>query len=225
MGSPQTPFGWGGPAVQDFVLEKIRQNHDISARDLARALVLEASVHDGWKPKDDITCGVIYFRKPRDLLVMTGPPLRPENDAEFARMFARFTGRKIVCGGTTANILSRELGLPVKVNLRNLDPKVPPFSEMTGADLVTEGIITMGSVAELLESGERTDNYSRNAATRIIDLFLDCDRIRFVVGTKINEAHQDPNMPVELEIRRNIVKKVAGLLQERYLKEVHIQYV
>ncbi|MBE6345546.1 MAG: stage II sporulation protein E, partial [Spirochaetaceae bacterium] len=48
--------------------------------------------------------------------------------------------------------------------------------------------------------------------------------IWFVVGTKINEAHQDPNMPVELEIRRNVVKKIASLLEEKYLKEVRIQY-
>ena len=64
----------------------------------------------------------------------------------------------------------------------------------------------------------------RNAATRMVEMFLDSDRIRFAVGTKINEAHQDPNMPVELEIRRNIVKKIASLLQDKYLKEVHIQY-
>ena len=59
---------------------------------------------------------------------------------------------------------------------------------------------------------------------KMVDLFLDSDRIKFVVGTKINEAHQDPNMPVELEIRRNVVKKIAALLQDEYLKEVSIQY-
>jgi ribosomal protein S17E len=31
-------------------------------------------------------------------------------------------------------------------------------------------------------------------------------------------------MPVELEIRRNVVKRIAALLEEKYLKEVHIQY-
>jgi ribosomal protein S17E len=30
---------------------------------------------------------------------------------------------------------------------------------------------------------------------------------------------------VELEIRRNIIKKTANLLQEKYLKEVKIQYI
>ena len=87
-----------------------------------------------------------------------------------------------------------------------------------------EGIITMGKVSEILENGAHTDQMKSNAATRMVDLFLDSDRIWFAVGTKINEVHQDPNMPVELEIRRNIIKKIAALLQDNYLKEVHIQY-
>jgi hypothetical protein len=53
---------------------------------------------------------------------------------------------------------------------------------------------------------------------------LNSDRITFIVGTKINEAHQDPSMPVELEIRRNVVTRIAALLEEKYLKEVRIQY-
>ena len=32
-------------------------------------------------------------------------------------------------------------------------------------------------------------------------------------------------MPVELEIRRNVVKKIQALLKERYLKEASIRYV
>ncbi len=31
-------------------------------------------------------------------------------------------------------------------------------------------------------------------------------------------------MPGELELRRNVVKKISALLQDKYLKEVHIQY-
>jgi hypothetical protein len=66
--------------------------------------------------------------------------------------------------------------------------------------------------------------HSHNAAGRMINMFLDSDRITFIVGTKINEAHQDPAMPVELEIRRNVIKRIAALLKEKYLKDVRIQY-
>ncbi|HOQ93094.1 MAG TPA: hypothetical protein PKW26_05695 [Treponemataceae bacterium] len=111
------------------------------------------------------------------------------------------------------------------MNLKNLDPKIPPESEMEGADLVTEGIITMAAVAEILEKNTKQDLSCRNAAEKMVELFLNSDRIVFLVGTKINDAHQDPNMPVELEIRRNIIKKISVLLQEKYLKEVVIHYI
>ena len=224
MGSSQFPFGWGGPNTQTYILECINDNPAISARELARKVVKQASLYDGFKPKDDITCCVIYFRNPRDMLVVTGPPVLKENDVKLAHLFDTFEGRKIICGGTTANIMSRELNKQIKVNIKELDPVVPPISEMEGADMVTEGIITMGKVSEILENGAHTDQMKSNAATRMVDLFLDSDRIWFAVGTKINEVHQDPNMPVELEIRRNIIKKIAALLQDNYLKEVHIQY-
>ena len=224
MGSPNHPFGWGYENVQTFILEKILENPDISARSLAKSVVKQALMLDGYKAKDDITCGVIYGREPRDLLVLTGPPLRRESDEDYARIFDGFDGKRIICGGTTANIISRELNRAIKVQLKDFDPKIPPYSEMEGAEMVTEGIITMGAVAELLENGAKTEGLNENAVTKMVDLFLDSDRIRFVVGTKINEAHQDPNMPVELEIRRNVVKKIAALLQDEYLKDVSIQY-
>lgn len=231
MGTRFTPMGWGQASVQDFVLGAIEENPSVSARELARAVVTRAQQHDSYCAKDDITCGVIYFRHPRDLLVMTGPPVNKDHDDEMARDFNAFMGRKVVCGGTTANILSRELKKPLKLVMKNIDPAIPPMSLMEGADLVTEGIITLGAVAETLERGATIGRGFEareprdNAATRLVDLLLDSDRITFVVGTKINEAHQDPNMPVELEIRRNVVKRIQALLREHYLKEVVIRYL
>lgn len=225
MGSIKYPFGWGYNNVQNFILDEIDKKPEISARELARILVNQAEFIDGFRAKDDITCGVIYSRKPRDLLVLTGPPLYSERDTELSRIFTSFNGKKIISGGTTANIISRETGNTITVSLKNIDPKIPPESVMKGADMVTEGIITMGTVAEILDSGGDVENLKTNAATRIVELFLNSDRILFVAGTKINEAHQDPNMPVELEIRRNIIKRTASLLQEKYLKEVTIQYI
>ena len=224
MGTPAFPFGWGAENTYSFILNRIRENEQISARDLAHAVVQEACIHDSFLPKDDISCGVVYFRNPRDALILTGPPINPESDKKLADTFKRFNGKKVIAGGTTANILSRELGRKVTVNMDNLDPEVPPYSEMEGADLVCEGIITLGAVAEILESGVFPTDRD-NAAVRLADIFRNSDRISFVVGTKINEAHQDPNMPEGLEIRRNIVKKILSLLQDKYLKEVHIQYI
>ncbi|MFA6938412.1 MAG: SpoIIE family protein phosphatase [Treponema sp.] len=225
MGTALFPFGWTAENAYSFVLDRIKENPCVSARDLAKSVVQEACIHDGYKPKDDISCGVVYFRNPRDTLILTGPPISKESDKELASIFNLFNGKKVICGGTTANIMSRELKKPITVDMKNLDPEVPPFSEMEGADLVSEGIITLGTVADILENNGVYSSDKDNAATRMVEIFRNSDRIYFVVGTKINEAHQDPNMPEGLEIRRNVVKKVASLLEEKFLKETHIQYL
>ena len=231
MGTKAAPLGWGDTAVHDFILEKIAESPEISARDLAKKIVMQANLHDAFEAKDDITCGVVYFRHPRDLLIITGPPVNPDRDAELGRIFQAFPGKKVLCGGTTANILSRELGRPVSIVLKNVDPVIPPISVMEGADLVTEGIITLGREAELLADGAEygksriLDSERENGASMLVHLLLDSDRITFVVGTQINAAHQDPNMPMELEIRRNVIKRIEQLLTDNYLKEVSVTYM
>jgi hypothetical protein len=47
----------------------------------------------------------------------------------------------------------------------------------------------------------------------------------FLVGTKINEAHQDPTHPMDLEIRRNLIKKIALILERKYLKDAYVRYI
>ena len=54
---------------------------------------------------------------------------------------------------------------------------------------------------------------------------LQSDVVHFLVGTRINEAHQDPNVPVELDLRRNIVRRIAALLESRHLKETRTQFI
>ena len=63
----------------------------------------------------------------------------------------------------------------------------------------------------------------KNPATQLYEILLDSDSIEFVVGARINEAHQDPNLPIDLEIRRNIVKRIRTVLEEKYLKETRMR--
>ena len=225
IGSKPMPFGWGNPDISKFVLREIRREPEISARELAGKIVDQAYVNNGYKALDDITCGVIYFRRPRRLLIMTGPPYDMNKDKMLAELVACYPGKKIICGGTTANIISRETGREVTVHLDNIDPELPPTSSMEGVDLITEGILTIGRVAKLLEDKVSIDNLPGNAAGKIVKFLLNSDIIEFIAGTRVNEFHQDPNLPVELEIRRNVVKKLAALLEQHYLKETRIKYI
>ena len=226
MGEFRTPLGWGLEGVDKFVREKIDRYPHISARELSRLLVARAVEIDGLSAKDDITCGVVYFRSPRQLLVMTGAPFNRSHDRDLARMAERTLGRKVICGGTTANIVSRLLNRELEIDMRQrLHPKVPPAARMEGFDLVTEGTLTLGEVLRLLEDGFAPEEMESNPAVRLAAMLLDSDIVKFAVGTRINEAHQDPNIPVELDLRRNIVKRIAELLESKYMKRVVIQYV
>jgi hypothetical protein len=225
LGQPGLPFGWGQEKTVRFLSDQVAQQWDISAQTLSRNLVAEAVSKDGREPKDDITCGVVYFRCPRRLLVLTGPPFSKERDRELADLAQNFPGRKVICGGTTAGIISRLLDRPIHTSLADLDPEIPPPSNMDGIDLVTEGTMTLARVAELLERGAGGEDARNNAARSLMSLMLESDIVEFVVGTRINEAHQDPNVPVELDLRRNIIRRIASLLESRHLKESSIRFL
>jgi hypothetical protein len=226
MGEFRTPLGWGLEGVDQFVRGKIDRYPHISARELSRLLVAKAVEVDGLSAKDDISCGVVYFRSPRQLLVITGAPFNRAHDGDLARMAERTLGRKVICGGTTANIISRLLNREIQIDMRQrLHPKVPPSAKMEGFDLVTEGTLTLGEVLRLLEEGFAPEEMESNPAVRLAAMLLDSDIVKFAVGTRINEAHQDPNIPVELDLRRNIVKRIAQLLESRHMKRVVIQFL
>lgn len=96
---------------------------------------------------------------------------------------------------------------------------------MCGIDLVTEGVLTIAAVAERLDATEDIRIPQKDTASEIIKMLLNSDEIHFLIGTRVNNAHQDPSLPVELEIRRNVIKKIVRLLEEKYLKEVYLQFI
>jgi len=224
-GSFRTPSGWGLENVDKYVHEQISENPSISARELSRLLVAKAEEIDGHSAKDDITCGVVYFRSPRQLLVLTGPPFSRVHDYDLAVMALNTPGRKVICGGTTANIIAKRLNRKVYDVDQTHDPKIPPYARMDGFELVTEGALTLCEVLRLLEGEFVPEGMKPNAAVRLTSLLLDSDIVKFAVGTSINEAHQDPNFPIELDLRRNIVKQIANLLESKYMKRALIQYL
>jgi hypothetical protein len=226
MGEFRTPRGWGLEQADEFAREQIRSNPFVSARELSRLLVAKAEEMDSHTAKDDITCGVVYFRKPRQLLVITGPPFNRAHDQDLAAMATLAPGRKVICGGTTANIISRLLQLPIEEDGNQpRNRKVPPVAHMKGFEFVTEGALTLSEVLRMLEEDLAPEDLSSNAAVQLAALFLNSDIIKFAVGTSVNEAHQDPSFPVELDLRRTIVKRLAQVLESKHMKRVVIQYL
>lgn len=223
LGTPHFPLGWGSDNVAGYVRRQIVSTPDISAQELSERILREAIAHEpGLRPADDITASCLYFRRPRRMLLFTGPPFDRRRDAECARQFRDFEGIKVICGGTSAAIVSRELDTPLVLEPDTASGDLPPTSQMAGVDLVTEGIFTLSRAAAYLEQGDAEHN---DPAGRLVELMRRNDIIEFLVGTRINEAHQDPNLPVDLELRRNIVKRLAAVLRDRYMKEVRTTFV
>ena len=223
LGGGRLKLGLRRDGLIVLLQDKLKEHPDISSSELSHYLVNQArNIETDRRPKDDISACVLYFRDPRESLIFTGPPYHQSKDAEYARMFANFKGKKAICGGTTANLISRELNRPITMDTAISIGKLPSCSYMDGVDLVTEGVLTLTKTLEYLENGTSDID---NAAGKLVNFLLDSDCINFMVGAKLNQAHYDPALPVEIEIRKNIIKKIAEVLQSKYFKKVSIQYI
>lgn len=227
LGQPGCKFGWRREGALEFIQAEVAKDPAISARELSQRVVYAARNHNkDNRCIDDISCMVIYLRKPRRLRLLTGPPFRPESDTAYAELVRNFDGKIILSGGTTANIVSRELKRPIDVDMKLVMKagNLPPPARMEGVDLVSEGILTLTDVVQRLEADPPLTTPVPLAAKQMIDLFRESDEIEFIVGTKVNEAHQDPSLPMDLEIRRNIVRRLKTVLENKYRKRVLMRY-
>ncbi len=225
LGSKKYPMGWGMSNINYFIESQIEREPNISAAKLARKITSRATVNDDFNLKDDTSCGVVYFREPREFMLITGPPFYKIKDNHFVDMIQDFKGKKIICGGTTAEIIARELNLEVHIQHRYHTEGIPPKAEMFGFEMVTEGILTLGKVEEILENYSSGTTLGESPPEEVVKLLLKHDHIHIVVGTRINWAHHDPDQPVELEIRKFVVKRIVKLLEEKYFKKVFEMYV
>ena len=225
LGTPQFPFGWGNDNVARFSIDVIKQYPQISARQLSTRILNMAYRHDGFQSKDDTSCGVIYYREPRTLLICTGPPFEFEDDPKLGAAVKGFQGKKIIMGATTGDIIARELNVSIKDGFQFDDPELPPISQIEGIDLYTEGILTLNKVEKILKRYSNNYALGKGPADEVVKLFLESDEIQIIIGTRINIAHQDPNLPVELEIRRTVVNRIANLLEEKFLKKIKVRYI
>jgi hypothetical protein len=225
MGTENYPFGWERDNIASYASTLVTSEASISAIMMAGKIVTMAHKNDSYKAMDDISCATVYFREPRKLLLCTGPPYEKEKDGDLASKVKAYNGKVILSGGTTADIIARELNRKIVDELIFEDPELPPESFIDGIDLVTEGILTLQKVNEILKSYNNSVKLGKGPADKIVRLLMESDEIHFIIGTRINIAHQDPTLPVDLEIRRTVVKRIARLLEEKWLKKVTFEYI
>ena len=105
-----------------------------------------------FEPGDDTTVCVLKAVKPKKVKLFTGPPSHKEDDAKVVHELMTNADIRIVSGGTTSQIVARELGVEVKSSTEIYDKEVPPIAYIHGINLVTEGVLTLSKTIDRLKS-------------------------------------------------------------------------
>ena len=221
-------FGWKISEIAEFM--KTFAQVGYTAKTLSAMLIDECNRLYGFEPGDDTTACVIKIRKRKPMNILFGPARNRDDDWRMMSLFFSKEGKHIVCGGTTATVASRYLGKPIKADLNYDDSDMPPTAKIEGVDLVTEGVITVNRVLEyakdVLEQNELYEewSYRHDGASMICRLlFEEATDINFYVGRAVNPAHQNPNLPINFNIKMNLVKELTACLKKMG-KRIKVSY-
>lgn len=218
-------FGWGAKNIAHY-FEGLFMSHARNSLQIVNAAIAETRRLYQAKIGDDATIVGVYARQRNALMVLTGPALKTDDDEELVEKLLNFNGRRIVCGGTTANIVAAQLHVEVETNIETMRPDVPPTGTLPDVDLVTEGIFTMAKALDMMRTAQGEISYvssDNNGAALLAKELLQTDSIHFVVGQRINEWYQNPLLPKSISIRRQLVEEIAGFLLG-LKKEVKVEY-
>ncbi len=222
-------YGW----QRDNIIEFMEMVYDpaFTAKTLSTILLEQCVKLYDHEPGDDTTIGVVKIRERQSLNLMIGPPADPKDVNKMMSLFFSKEGKHIVCGGTTSTLAAEFLGKEIDMGLPlYVDPEIPPICKIEGIDLVTEGVITFSKVLDYaqnyLENNESYTQWSfkKDGASLIARmLFEDATDINFFVGRAVNPAHQNPNLPINFNIKMRLVEEVTECLRKMG-KRIKVSY-
>lgn len=221
-------FGWRREDIIRFLetLFDVRFN----ARIITGMLLDQCSKLYKDQPGDDTTVCTIKIRNRQQINLVVGPPANPNDAGKMMALFFSKEGKHIVCGGTTSKLAADYLHKPLKANFNFIDADIPPTAELEGADLVTEGVLTINRVLTygqnfLQNKGSYSQWRSKRDGASLISrmLFEDATDINFYVGKAVNPAHQNPDLPINFSIKMRLVDELADCLQKMG-KHIKVSY-
>jgi len=211
-------LGWDGIAEH---FERIIGKYQ-SSNKFAEELIEVCNAYYCMEPGDDTTAVIALFREERELILFSGPPKNGERDKEVVDKLISSSGKKVIAGGTSAQIVARELNEELEVSLTYYDPEIPPTSQLDGVDLVTEGLLTLNKTVERITNVNCQEDLpkQKDGATELARLLLESDSIKMLVGKKINPAHQSLRLPENMAIRKQIIKRLVNCLRDKGKKVI-----
>lgn len=143
-------FGLDLEKVSEYVVNSITP--DMTAARLTNMLSETCKQLYMNKPGSDTTIATVKIVSRKNVCLYSGPPMDKSCDERLVTEFMIPEGKKIVCGGSSANIVSRVLKQPLMPSIEYSDPEIPPTATIAGIDLVTEGVITLKRTVDILKS-------------------------------------------------------------------------
>ena len=222
--------GWTWEAMSEYTLKCTKKT--LSASRLAVMLSQACDELYEEKPGDDTTVAVTRVIERRVVSIFTGPPAKKEDDERIIHDFMHAEGKKVISGGTSANIAARVLGKEIVTEISTAGSDVPPTAVIDGIDLVTEGVLTLGKCLKLLKKyvrGEFDAEFfdeldADNGASRLAKLLIEeCTELNLFVGTAVNAAHKETELNFELSMRQNLVEQLVRTAEEME-KKVTVRY-
>lgn len=221
-------FGWSREDIIDFMATVSVAGY--TAKTLSTMLVDECYKLYGEQPGDDATACVVRIRKREPMNLLFGPPANRDDCDRMMSLFFSKEGKHIICGGTTSSIAAKYLHKPLKASLNFESSDIPPTAEIEGVDLVTEGVITVNRVLQYakdyLADNKSYEQWSmkRDGASLICRLlFEEATDINFFVGRAVNPAHQNPDLPINFNIKMNLVEELSDCLKKMG-KRIKVSY-
>ena len=221
-------FGWKREEIAQFMESLSHAGY--TAKTLSTMLVDECDKLYGYKPGDDATACVVRIRKRVPMNMLFGPPFNRDDADRMMSLFFSKEGKHIICGGTTSSIAAKFLRKPLKASLNFEKSDIPPTATIEGVDLVTEGVITVNRVVEYANDylGENKHyeqwSFNRDGASLICRLlFEEATDINFYVGRAVNPAHQNPDLPINFNIKMNLVDELSKCLRKMG-KKIKVSY-
>ena len=222
--------GWTWEAMSEYALKCTKKT--LSASRLTMMLSQACDELYEEKPGDDTTVAVVRVIERRVVSIFTGPPAKKEDDERIVRDFMHGEGKKVISGGTSANIAARILGKEITTKADTANPDVPPMAVIDGIDLVTEGVLTLGKCLKLLKKyvrGEFDAEFfdeldADNGASCLARLLIEeCTELNLFVGTAVNNAHKESELNFDLSMRQNLVEQLVRTAEEME-KKVTVRY-
>jgi hypothetical protein len=181
-------FGIGSDGLADFINQCLGRG--VTLPELPGKITEMTAAISAGKHEDDTTVAILHCRDAREITMLSGPPSVKSKDRAFVERFMQAPGTRVVCGSTTADILSRELKKEIKLKNAGTSFGSPPEYMMDGVDMITEGAVILNQMYNIL--GENPDEFAFSSPVeRLCALLVKADVINFIVGRSVNDAHTD----------------------------------